>query len=99
MMDRDMMGMAMMGGNGPAMMGYWQAGHRMHHAMKAALTGDVDRDFVASMIPHHQGAVEMAEIVLKNGSDPEVKKLAEAIIASEKAEIAQLQEWLSKHPQ
>ncbi|MGH6934400.1 MAG: CopM family metallochaperone [Dongiaceae bacterium] len=76
-----------------------EAGHRMHHGMKAALTGNPDRDFVASMIPHHQGAVEMAEIVLKHGSDPEVKKLAEAIIAAQKAEIAQMEDWLKNHPQ
>ena len=65
---------------------------KMHHDMSAApTTGDVDRDFLAMMIPHHGGAVEMARLVLIYGKDPLVRQLAEEIIAGQQAEIAAMQ--------
>lgn len=69
---------------------------RMHDDMMAALTGDPDVDFMQGMIPHHQGAIDMAEIVLKHGKDPETRKLAEEIIKAQTAEIAFMREWLAK---
>ena len=51
-------------------------------------TGQPDTDFLAMMIPHHQGAVEMARLVLIHGRDPMVRQLAEEIIASQTVEIA-----------
>jgi uncharacterized protein (DUF305 family) len=68
----------------------------MHKDMMVPLTGDADRDFLAGMIPHHQGAVDMAEVVLKYGKDPRVKKLAQDIIAAQKREIAMMQTWLKE---
>ena len=66
-----------------------EAMHRMHQEMAAASrTGDPDRDFLAMMIPHHAGAVEMARLILINGRDPLVRQLAQEIIASQQAEIA-----------
>jgi len=50
-------------------------------------TGDADIDFIAMMIPHHQGAVDMARLVLQDGNDPVTRKLAEEIIASQTVEI------------
>ena len=50
-------------------------------------TGDTDIDFIAMMIPHHQGAVDMARLVLQDGTDPVTRKLAEEIIASQTVEI------------
>ena len=50
-------------------------------------TGDPDIDFIAMMIPHHQGAVDMARLVLQDGTDPVTRKLAEEIIASQTVEI------------
>ena len=51
-------------------------------------TGNPDRDFLAMMIPHHEGAVDMARLVLIHGRDPLVRQLAEDIIASQTVEIA-----------
>lgn len=67
---------------------------RMHADMGMALTGDADADFVRGMIPHHQGAIDMAEIVLKHGKDPEIRKLAEAVVSAQTQEIAEMQAWL-----
>ena len=51
-------------------------------------TGKPDTDFLAMMIPHHEGAVEMARLVLIHGRDPMVRQLAEDIIASQTVEVA-----------
>jgi uncharacterized protein (DUF305 family) len=58
-------------------------------------TGNADVDFLAMMIPHHEGAVEMARLVLVHGSDPLTRRLAEEIIASQTAEIAAMRERLT----
>jgi uncharacterized protein (DUF305 family) len=50
------------------------------------------------MIPHHQGAIDMAKVVLKYGKDPEMKKLAEDIIKAQDTEIAFMKGWLAKQP-
>src|SRR5437879_527936 len=72
---------------------------RMHHGMASAeRTGDPDRDFVASMIPHHQGAVDMARGVLLHGKDPALRRLAEGIVADQQTEIAYMRRWLQEHP-
>jgi uncharacterized protein (DUF305 family) len=68
----------------------------MERAMAAApMTGDPDQDFLAMMIPHHAGAVEMARLVLLHGRDPLVRVLAEEIIASQQAEIASMRARLA----
>jgi uncharacterized protein (DUF305 family) len=62
---------------------------RMMKDMHArAYTGQPDADFLAMMIPHHEGAVEMARLLLIHGRDPMVRQLAEEIIASQTVEIA-----------
>jgi uncharacterized protein (DUF305 family) len=78
----------------PAIKAYAQAMRQMHQGMKAPLTGDADRDFLAGMIPHHQGAIDMAQVVLQHGKDPKVKQLARQIIAGQKKEIAKMKAWL-----
>ena len=79
-----------------ATLAYEAANARMHDGMNAALTGDPDVDFMQGMIPHHQGAIEMAEIVLKYGKDPETRKLAQEIIEAQTKEIAFMQAWLAE---
>jgi uncharacterized protein (DUF305 family) len=62
----------------------------------APMTGDVDHDFAAMMIPHHQGAIDMAVGELKYGKDPEMRALAKNIIAAQKVEIKQMKDWIKK---
>jgi uncharacterized protein (DUF305 family) len=70
---------------------------RMMRAMHAtAPTGDPDRDFLAMMIPHHQGAVDMAALALHHGRDPLVRQLAEGIIAGQAVEIAAMRARLAQ---
>ena len=63
-------------------------GRMMKDMHAPGYSGDPDRDFLAMMIPHHEGAVDMARLVLIHGRDPLVRQLAEDIIASQTVEIA-----------
>lgn len=60
-------------------------------------TGDADKDFVSHMMPHHQGANEMAKVELKYGKDPELERLARNIINAQHDEIGFMQRWQAKH--
>ena len=75
---------------------YRAANDRMHRDMAIAFTGNADRDFAAAMIPHHQGAIDMANTVLRHGADPEMRALAQNIIRAQEAEIAQLRAFLAR---
>ena len=69
---------------------------KMHREMMAPQpTGNADVDFLATMIPHHAGALEMARLVLIHGKDPLVRRLAEEIIAGQQAEIAAMEARLA----
>ena len=61
---------------------------KMMNAMTVKATGDVDRDFVAMMVPHHQGAIDMALAVLRYGRNEQLKRLAQEIIVTQQQEIA-----------
>ncbi len=76
---------------------YAPAMRKMHDDMMIEATGDADVDFVKGMIPHHQGAVDMAKIVLEQGKDAEIKKFAQDIIDAQEKEIAFMNDWLKKN--
>ncbi len=76
---------------------YRAASAAMHEAMNIELTGDANVDFARGMIAHHEGAIDMAAVLLEHGDDPELRQLAEAIIAAQEAEIAFLEAWLDEH--
>jgi len=91
----DMGGMKM--SNDVVIQAYEKANAKMHKDMAVELTGDADVDFVRGMIPHHQGAIDMARVVLEHGKDPAIRKLAEGVISAQEGEIAFMQDWLKKH--
>ena len=72
---------------------------RMDNGMKSApMNGDVDHDFCTMMIPHHQGAIDMAKAELLYGKNPVMRRLAEEIVVDQQSEIQAMQLWLSKQP-
>lgn len=79
----------------PATQAFIAANDAMHTGMAIEFTGNADVDFVRGMIPHHQGAVDMARIVLEHGTDPEVREFAEGVIAAQEAEIKWMTDWLA----
>src|ERR1039458_3731958 len=76
-----------------------QAMDRMDSDMMAAKpTGDPDRDFAAMMIPHHQGAIDMAKVELLYGRDPVLRRLAQGIIVEQQQEIELMHRSLNERP-
>lgn len=62
------------------------------------MSGDLDRDFVESMLMHHRHGMEMAKLQLEQGSDAKAKQFARATIENQKKEIKELENWLQAHP-
>ena len=76
-----------------------EAAHKkmMEDMMAMKQTGDPDKDFVMMMIPHHQGAIDMAQVQLKYGKDPALKKMAQQIIDAQQKEIDEFKKWEGTH--
>ncbi len=85
------------GDTGPSSLAYQAINAKMHEGMDITFTGNADIDFVRGMIPHHQGAVDMAKTVIAFGKDPQIRKLAEEIIKAQETEIAMMQSWLKQN--
>lgn len=75
-----------------------EAMDRMTKDMAIPHSGDPDRDFTAMMIPHHQGAIDMAKVQLQFGRDPILRRLAQAIIVEQQQEIDVMRRKLSRLP-
>lgn len=82
----------------PATKEYRKEMRDMHRGMAVIYTNDADRDFAALMIPHHQGAIEMAKTLLKYGKDPELRALAQSVVDAQEKEIALMRAWQAKQP-
>jgi len=82
----------------PATVEYRKSMRTMHRDMAVIYSNDADKDFAALMIPHHQGALEMAQTELKYGKDPELRQLAQQIVDAQQKEIALMRAWQAKQP-
>ncbi|MEJ6785406.1 CopM family metallochaperone [Aminobacter sp. Piv2-1] len=95
----NMSGMAAPAADSAATEAYKAAMDKMHETMTSMeYSGNADVDFARSMIPHHQAAIDMAKVQLENGKNPEMRKLAEEVIAAQEAEIKRMEAWLQANP-
>jgi uncharacterized protein (DUF305 family) len=78
----------------PATQGYRQANETMHKNMDIVFSGNPDIDFVRGMIPHHQGAIDMAKVALQHAKDEQIRNWAQDVIREQEREIAEMQAWL-----
>jgi glutaredoxin len=80
----------------PTAHAYMAGMERMNRDMNVPMTADADRDFAAMMIPHHQGAIDMAKVELQCGKDPMLRRMAQEVVTAQEREIAELRAWLAK---
>jgi uncharacterized protein (DUF305 family) len=93
----DMKGMTMKPAISPADKAFAASMKSMMNDMNVKPTGRPDADFARMMVPHHQGAIDMAKVELQYGTDPELRQLATDIVAAQEKEIAQMKAWLEKN--
>lgn len=96
MMDHGMMDMSAKGDQSASSKAYAQSNMDMHKGMDIVYTGDADIDFLREMIPHHQGAIDMARIQLEYGKNPQLKRITREIIRAQEREIHQMQTLLKQ---
>jgi hypothetical protein len=80
----------------PATREYRAAHAQMMREMALPYSGDPDVDFRLQMIPHHRGAIAMAEVALARAADPWTRQLAESVIIEQQREIAEMEAWLTR---
>lgn len=86
-------------GGHPSVAAFRAANDRMHRDMDIRFSGNADVDFVRGMIPHHQGAIDMAKVVLEHGKDEQTRKWAADIIREQEREIGEMRAWLARNGQ
>jgi uncharacterized protein (DUF305 family) len=86
------------GGDTPSTTAYKHSMETMMKGMDQPYTGNADHDFVTGMLPHHQGAIDMARVELRYGRNPAMRRLAHEIIASQTQEERLMRVWLGRHP-
>lgn len=80
-----------------AMSDYKQSMEKMNSEMQKGMDPDPTKAWAKMMMAHHQGAIEMSTVVLRETKDPTIRKMAEKTSEEQKKEIKQLQDWVSKH--
>jgi uncharacterized protein (DUF305 family) len=83
-------------GDSQATKAFRDANAKMHRDMDIRFSNDADVDFVRGMIPHHQGAIDMAKVALQHAKDEQIRRWATDIIREQEREIAEMQDWLKK---
>lgn len=81
----------------PATMAFKAANMRMHETMNITFTANADVDFVRLMIQHHQGAIDMAKVLLERGRDEQTRKWATDIIRDQQRDMNEMKAWLQRH--
>ena len=92
-------GMAMDGPTDPVTAAFAAINRRVQEALAVDASRGADRAFAEAMIAHHQGAIDMAKVILGFGSDPKMRSLAEQVINAQATEIAVMRQWLAEQPQ
>ncbi len=82
---------------GPADKAFMAGMQKMMKDMDVKPTGNTDKDFVLMMMPHHQGAIDMAKVELQYGKDPMLRKLSTDIVKAQEQEIGEMKAWLAKN--
>lgn len=92
----DDMNMDMGKGGSPSDKAFMAGMQKMMKDMEVKPTGNTDKDFVRMMMPHHQGAIDMAKVELQYGNDPMLRKMATDIVKAQEQEIGEMKAWQAR---